>query len=251
MGPLRARRQAGRWHTGPLGPHPTAAPATVVDHNDGVAGAGVVTGLFLLLTGEAGIPIPLPTDLVALVLGERAAAGTLPIWLAFLGVEVVAVLGTVALYVACRGPGRAVITRLGPRVGLTEVRLDRVSGLVERRGRWAITAGRATPGLRTLTVVACGSSGVKPRAALPSLALGSSLFLQFHVVLGLVLGAAAREAIDRARGKAVVALIALAVLGAVVWLVRRGRRAGAQSFAEAACPACLAIGLSTASIAGE
>jgi hypothetical protein len=27
----------------------------------------------------------------------------------------------------------------------------------------------------------------------------------------------------------------------VFWLVRRGRRAGAQAWAEAACPACLAL----------
>jgi hypothetical protein len=29
----------------------------------------------------------------------------------------------------------------------------------------------------------------------------------------------------------------------VFWLVRRGRRAGAQAWTEAACPACLALGL--------
>jgi hypothetical protein len=39
----------------------------------------------------------------------------------------------------------------------------------------------------------------------------------------------------------------LAVLGVVVvggmvfWLSRRGRRSGSQSFAEACCPACLAL----------
>ena len=43
------------------------------------------------------------------------------------------------------------------------------------------------------------------------------------------------------RGPAL-ALAAVLVLGAIAfWLVRRGRRAGAGSLAEAACPACLTL----------
>lgn len=40
------------------------------------------------------------------------------------------------------------------------------------------------------------------------------------------------------------AVAGVLVLGAIAfWLVRRGRRAGIASLAEAACPACLAIAL--------
>ncbi len=34
---------------------------------------------------EAGVPIPLPGDFLMLVVGERVAAGALPLWLAVAG----------------------------------------------------------------------------------------------------------------------------------------------------------------------
>jgi hypothetical protein len=46
-------------------------------------GGGGVPGLLgLLLVMEAGVPIPVPSDLVMLLLGERVPAGALPLWLA-------------------------------------------------------------------------------------------------------------------------------------------------------------------------
>ena len=79
--------------------------------------------------------------------------------------------------------------------GLLGLLLARAAELLERRGWSALAAGRTTPGLRTVTVVAAASSGVRAGRALPALVLGSSLFLQAHLLLGL----AARELLDQAR----------------------------------------------------
>jgi membrane protein DedA with SNARE-associated domain len=208
-----------------------------------LAGLGLPAALALLIPMEAGIPIPLPADLVMLLVGERAAAGAVPLWLAVVAFEVVAVVGTAALFLVCRGPGHALVRRVGPRLGLSPARLSRATALVARRGRPALAIGRGTPGLRTITVVAAGGSGLTLRHALPALALGSSVFLQLHLFLGFFFGPLARDALERTRGPAVLVLVVL-VLGAVVfWLVRRGRRAGSEALAEAACPACLALGL--------
>ena len=125
------------------------------------SGAGAPGLLGLLLATEAGVPIPVPSDLVMLLLGERVSAGALPLWLAVLALELVALAGTAALFLAARGPGRALLTRAGPRLGLTGPRLARATGLLERRGWPALAAGRTTPGLRTVTVVAAASSGVR------------------------------------------------------------------------------------------
>ena len=151
-------------------------------------GLGAPATLALLLPMEAGVPIPLPADFVMLLVGERAAAGAIPIWLAVVAFEAVAILGTAALFLVCRGPGHALVHRLGPRVGLTEERLGGVTALVERRGRPALAIGRGTPGLRTVTVVAAGGSGLGLGRALPALALGASVFLQLHLFLGYILG---------------------------------------------------------------
>src|SRR5437773_12358185 len=81
--------------------------------------------------------------------------------------------------------------------------------------------------LRTLTVVAAGLSGLNGRRALPALIVGSSVFLQVHLVLGLLLGPLADRAFDRAKGPALAAVAVLVVAVVVFWRVRRSRRAAA------------------------
>ena len=171
--------------------------------NAGAAGLGGLAALALLLPMEAGVPIPLPADLVMFTVGERVAAGAFPLWLAVIGFEVISVLGTTALFLVCRGPGHLVIARFGPRLGLTRARVRRGAGFVEARGLPALAVGRGMPGLRTLTVVAAGASGLSKRRALPALILGSSVFLQLHLVLGLLLGPLADPAFHRAKAPAI------------------------------------------------
>ena len=123
------------------------------------SGAGAPGLLGLLLAMEAGIPIPVPSDLVMLLLGERVSAGALPRWLAAL-----------------------------------------------------------------------------------ALVLGSSLFLQAHLVLGYALGPAARELLEQAR-LPVLAAAAIVLAATATLLLRRRRPRVTRVLAEGACPACLALGL--------
>ena len=100
----------------------------------GLAGLSGMLALVLLLPMEAGAPIPVPADLVMFAVGERVAAGKFPLWLAVTGFEVIAIHGTTALFLACRGLAQRIITRSGPRLGLTEVRLRRAADFAETRG---------------------------------------------------------------------------------------------------------------------
>src|SRR5262249_58703898 len=151
------------------------------------------------------VRVGVPGDLVMFTVGERVAAGKFPLWLAVVGFEVIAVLGTTALFLACRGPAQRIITRFGPRLGLTEARLGRAAAFAETRGRAGLALGRGTPGLRTLTVIAAGVSGLKARRALPALIVGGSVFLQLHLVLGLLLGPLPAQPFDQPKGPALVA----------------------------------------------
>ena len=139
----------------------------------GAAGLGGLAALALLLPMEAGVPIPLPADLVMLTVGERVAAGTFPLWLAMTGFEVISVLGTTALFLACRGPAHLVIARFGPRLGLTQARVRRGAGFIEARGLRSLGRG-GLPGLRRLELARradagpgrarrAGSTGLKTR----------------------------------------------------------------------------------------
>jgi hypothetical protein len=58
-----------------------------------------------------------------------------------------------------------------------------------------------------------------------------------------MLGPLADKAFNEAKGPAL-AVLAVLVIGAFVfWRVRRGRRGGPEAWAEAACPACIGLGL--------
>ena len=226
----------GSWET-----NEEPMEAALIEAASGVAGIGAVAGLAVLLPMEAGIPVPLPADLVMLTVGARVGAGDIPLWVAVLAFEAIAAIGTAALFLLVRGPGHGFVVRVGPRIGLSDSRLERASALLERRGMLALAIGRGTPGLRTLTVVAAGGTGLSIRRALPPLVIGSSIFLQLHLFLGYFLGDAARHMLREATGPAL-ALIVVAILVAVIfWVARRGRRAGAERVAEAACPACLLL----------
>ena len=217
----------------------------------GVAGLSGSLALVLLLPMEAGVPIPLPADLVMFTVGERVAAGRFPLWLAVAGFEIIAVLGTTVLFLACRGPAQRIITRFGPRLGLTEARLRRAAAFAETRGRAGLALGRGTQGLRTLSVIAAGVSGLNGRRALPALIVGSSVFLQLHLVLGLVLGPLADRAFNQARGPALVAAVALVAAGLVFWRVRRRQRAAVPAaWMEATCPACIGVSLLAGRVPG-
>ena len=211
------------------------------------SGAGVPSLLGLLLAMEAGVPIPVPSDLVMLLLGERVSAGALPLWLAAAALELVAVAGTAALFLAARGPGRALIARFGPgRALLDKVESRSGSSSGSGAGLPALVTGRTTPGLRTVTVVAAAGAGIRVGRALAALVLGSSLFLQAHLLLGYLRGPAAREVLEQARLPVLVAAVALLAVVAVLVLLRRRRGRVARVLAEGACPACLLLGLGRA-----
>ena len=149
-------------------------------------------------------------------------------------------VGTTALFLACRGPAHRAIARYGPRLGLTEARVGRAAAFAETRNPAGLAIGRATPGLRTLTVVAAGVAGLSGRRALPALILGSSVFLQIHLVLGLLLGPLADRAFNEAKGPALAA-VALLVAGALVfWRARRRNRPPRPGWRQS-CPACLGV----------
>jgi len=78
----------------------------------------------------------------------------------------------------------------------------------------------------------------------PALAIGSTIFLQLHVVLGYLVGPGAREVVARAAAPVLVAVGSIVVLAVVAWMIARWRHRRDEAPAlwrEGLCPACLAV----------
>jgi len=220
-----------------------------------------VLGLIgVLFVKEAGVPVPIPGDLLVLGAGV-AAAGT-----GLAGpVELVAILlagfaGGSLQFLLVRGAFRERLLGLLARLGVSGQRLDTLAGWLRRRGARGVAVARATPGLRVGTIAASGIADLHYGVFLSGLIAGNILFVGGHFALGYLIGPPALTVVAGSGGAGLLvgAVVVLAALGAVAWVAlhRRGARngsvppdghgpsidlAGYGAWAEAACPACLAI----------
>jgi hypothetical protein len=99
-----------------------------------------------------------------MLLGERVPAGAMPLWLAMVALELVALAGTAALFLAARGPGRALLSRLARQArsrvpGGERSRTAGEGGLGRPQGPPGAGGRADDPGLWTVTVVALGFLG--------------------------------------------------------------------------------------------
>jgi membrane-associated protein len=203
----------------------------------------VAAAVAIILATEAGIPVPFPADVILLGLGERAGAHAVPLWVVMGSLELVVIVGTCVLFIIARRLGHRLIERLTRRHPSIGTQIERARHTLTKRGSVGLLAGRATPGLRTVSVLVGALSAIPARVALAALLVGDSIFVQGHVLLGYAVGPAARSALEELPLLGI-AIVGLLVIGGIaVWIVRRGGIAGRRGWEEGSCPACLAIGV--------
>ena len=222
----------------------------------GDLGLAAIVGL--LLVKEAGLPIPIPGDLLVLGAGIGAASGSLEPVSTLALIVVATVLGGTVQFFGLRGALRRRLLALLARVGISEARIEPLASTVRRRGGAGVAVARMTPGIRIVAIPAAAIAAVAPGSFVAGLAIGNTVFIGGHFALGALLGAPA-VAIAGSVGPATVAVVGvLAAVGAVGWfLIGRRRRAEGQrrglalefeavergaDWTDAACPACLALG---------
>jgi membrane protein DedA with SNARE-associated domain len=205
---------------------------------------GVAAACAIMLIKAAGVPIPIPGDVILLATAARAAEGKVLLWLAFVGLLVALILGGTVQFWLARGPARRLVVKYGHRVGLTERRLDKVAASVRRGGLFGIGLGVLTPGVRTAVVPACGLTGIPLRLFLPGLALGSAVDLGLHFAIGYA-GSGLLATIVQPSPLLVVLVLAMVGLGAWLFIARRRHASTAvavNAWAQATCPVCLVLG---------
>jgi membrane protein DedA with SNARE-associated domain len=214
---------------------------------------GVAAACAIMLIKAAGVPVPIPGDVILLATAARAADGKVVLWLAFVALLLALILGGALQFYLARGPARRLVVKYGQRVGLTEERLDRVAASVRRGGLLGIGLAVLTPGVRSAVVPACGLTGIAWRLFLPGLALGSAIDLGLHFAIGYA-GSGILATI--AQPSPLLVVVVLGLLGLAAWfLIARRRHASmavaVNAWAQATCPVCLILGSVAPLEAGE
>jgi membrane protein DedA with SNARE-associated domain len=200
----------------------------------------------LILVKEAGVPIPVPGDLVVLGAGVAANQGELDPLVALVAIVLASIAGGIVQYGLLRSVARPALLRLLGRFGSTE-RVDRQTERLRRGGARSVALARSTPGVRIVAIAASALAGIPAIAFVTGLSLGNALFIGAHFALGYLVGEPIVAAVGGALGPLAIGAVGLALLGALGWLIlarRRGRRPAslvpmAAAWADACCPACL------------
>src|SRR5437879_1141280 len=205
----------------------------------------------LILVKEAGIPVPVPGDLVVIGAGVAASRGDLDPALALVALIVASIIGGAIQFGLVRSIGRPAMLRLLTRLGAAS-RIDAQTERLRRTGARGVALQRITPGLRVVAIAASAIAAVPAPAFLGGLVAGNAVFIGAHFALGYVVGEPVLAIVGGALGTQAVLSLSLAVVGAIGWLLLRRRRGTGEpatgvaplaSWADACCPACLALAL--------
>jgi membrane protein DedA with SNARE-associated domain len=144
---------------------------------------------------ELGIPMPVPTDVQIVLAGTMAGRSLPQLVMFFMMLSVASALGASGLYTIVRRGGRPLVERFGRYVHLGPKQLARSEALLARSGWIGIALGRAIPGLRYPTVIACGLFKVPYLRFVSAHLVGSSVYIAVFLALGAVFGPAVLERI--------------------------------------------------------
>jgi membrane protein DedA with SNARE-associated domain len=215
-----------------------------------LASAGLLAVVGLILIKEAGLPVPVPGDLIVIGAGVAASRGDLDPSTTLALIVLASIVGGIVQYALVRSVARPVLLRILGRVTSAD-RLDRQTERLRRGGARSVAVARSTPGVRIVAIAASALAAIPPLAFVAGLAIGNALFIAAHFGLGFVLGEPILAAVGGALGPLAIAGVLLALVGVVAWFVisrRRGRTmatapATIAAWADACCPACLSLAI--------
>jgi membrane protein DedA with SNARE-associated domain len=194
--------------------------------------------LLALLAEEAGIPLPVPGDLLIAAVGAGGRAGHANFIVTTIIVMIAVVGGSAILFATSRRVGQAVLLRAGRRFGFDAERAVKVEAWLKRYGSGAIVVGRLIPGLRIVLTVVAGALGVGWPQFLVGTACAAVLWSAIYYSVGYVLGAGVAAALQGVVGRVVsapdtvgivVMVAGLAVAGVTATVVVRRRRLSRMS----------------------
>ncbi|WP_435201930.1 DedA family protein [Janibacter sp. GS2] len=194
----------------------------VLDLMEQIGGPGIALGIFL----ENIFP-PIPSEVILPLAGFTSAQGHYTPVEAVLWATLGSVAGALLLYGIGAALGLERLKVIAHRMPLVDVAdIDKADAWFTRHGPKAVFFGRFIPGIRSLISVPAGIDRMRLGSFLGFTTAGSLIWNSLFVAIGYQLGDR-YELVERYMdpiSKVVYALIILAVLGTIAWLVRRSMR---------------------------
>jgi membrane protein DedA with SNARE-associated domain len=194
---------------------------------------GDAATFLLYLLEEAGIPLPLPGDLVLVWTGFRIAQGESNFFVVLLLVELAILIGASTLFWLSANGGRPLLVRYGRFLHIDESKLRRAEQLVGRNPTLAIFLGRVVPGFRIVTPLAAGVFRVRYPLFVPALLVGGLVDNLIWIGVGFYFGPTVLATLQgpHLTLRLIMSLVTLVVLGLLTWQIHRrvlpGRRRAA------------------------
>ena len=161
-----------------------------------------LAALFIFLTlEEAGLPIPIPGDVLVAIAGARHNQAGILYPFSIIGISTLAVFtGSSILYWVVRKGGRPILYKYGKFLHINLNRADQIEEWFRKRGAIMIIAGRLIPGLRIPTTVMSGVSEVPYLVFFPSTFIAAAIWSSFYFFAGDAAVRAVRIALTHITG---------------------------------------------------
>lgn len=220
------------------------ASSRVINYKSWIKRYSYPAVFLLLVLGIVGLP--LPDEIMMTYVGSLVHKGdmlyTLTVVAAFAG----SMCGISLSYLIGRTLGHRFVVRFGRYIHVDENRLQRVHAWYDRIGKWALTFGYFIPGVRHVTALVAGTSGVASKEFAVFAYSGAFLWVNAFVGLGFALSHFVSE-----KGKlvsesqleqlivtvGVITTVAFVSIAAIAHLIKRCRKRSAAKAAKAAAPA--------------
>lgn len=179
---------------------------------------GPIALFVLLILGIVGLPVPDETLMV--FCGALIGKGTLHPVTTFAAAFLGSATGITVSYFIGKTAGKPFLDKFGPWMHLTPERLEQVHKWFDGYGHWSLTFGYFVPGVRHITAIVAGMTGLQYPVFARFAYAGSLIWVSTFLTLGYVIGDAWRAAAENAHQVAGIAAIVIVVVLGIIWYVR-------------------------------
>lgn len=181
-------------------------------------------GIFVLLfLGVFGLPIP--DEIILAYAGYLVFSGHL-VLLPTVASAFVGAMGGISLsYGLGHTAGSFLLEKHGSRIYLTAAKIADTHAWFERMGKWALTLGYFVPGLRHVTALIAGSSGLGYYTFAIYAYGGALIWTGTYIMVGYFLGESWEKVAGQMHDHLMLVAVAAGLLTCIYYLIRtRGRR---------------------------